>query len=135
MATKIFLNLPVKDLDKSVAFYTRLGFTFNPQFTDETATCMIVGENIFVMLLTESKFLQFTKKQIADTSEFTEVLISIDAESNQAVDELVEKAIQAGGRQPVETKDYGFMYQRSFEDLDGHHWEVLFMDMSKFPGA
>ena len=135
MATKIFLNLPVKDLDKSVAFYTRLGFTFNPQFTDETATCMIVGENIFVMLLTESKFLQFTKKQIADTSEFTEVLISIDAESNQAVDELVEKAIQAGGRQPVETKDYGFMYQRSFEDLDGHQWEVLFMDMSKFPGA
>jgi uncharacterized protein len=135
MATRIFINLPVKDLNKSIEFFTKLGFTFNPQFTDETATCMIIGENIFAMLLVESKFKEFTKKQITDSSSHTEAILAIDAESNQGVDDFVNKAIEAGAKEPMEARDYGFMYQRGFEDLDGHLWEVLFMDLSKFPQA
>lgn len=128
MATKIFVNLPVKDLDKSVTFFTKLGFTFNPQFTDENATCMIVGEDIFVMLLVEKFFKTFTKKAIADTSKNTEVIIALSADNKERVDELANKAIEAGGKTQNEPDDKGFMYTRSFQDLDGHLWELFYMD-------
>jgi uncharacterized protein len=135
MAKNIFVNLPVKDLNRSVEFFTKLGFTFNPAFTDEKATSMIIGDNIYAMLLVENYFKTFMKKEVADTSKSSEVIICIDAENNQGVDELVNKAIAAGATEPMEAKDYGFMYQRGFQDLDGHLWEVMYMDMSKFPGA
>jgi len=130
MATKIFVNLPVKDLDKSVEFFTKLGYTFNPQFTDETATCMIVGEDIFVMLLTREKFQTFTPKEICDATKSTEVLVSLTADSREKVDEIVRKAVAAGGSTYNEPQDYGFMYQHGFQDLDGHIWETFFMEPS-----
>jgi predicted lactoylglutathione lyase len=132
MAKQIFINLPVKDLKKSIAFFTHLGYTFNPQFTDETATCMIVSDNIFVMLLTHPKFKEFTNKEVADATKTTEVLIALDAESRDAVDNIVRKAIKAGGTKYSEPQDHGWMYQWSFADLDGHQWEHLYMDISKF---
>lgn len=133
MATKIFVNLPVKDLNKSVEFFSKLGFKFNPQFTDESATCMIISDNIFAMLLVETRFKDFTKKEIADAKKTTEVLIALDAESREEVDELVKKAVAAGGSTYREPEDYGWMYTNSFADLDGHQWEILFMDMNKIP--
>ncbi len=133
MATKIFVNLPVKDLQKSIAFFTHMGYTFNPQFTDDKATCMIVGENIFAMLLTEERFRDFTKKEIADAHKTTEVLIALDAESREEVVDLVEKAMQAGATKYAEPQDHDWMYQHSFADLDGHQWEILYMDIAKFP--
>jgi predicted lactoylglutathione lyase len=131
MATQIFVNLPVKDLKKSVTFFTSLGFKFNPQFTDENATCMIVGENIFVMLLVESFFKTFTSKVICDATRQTEVIVCISAESRKTVDDLVAKAVAAGGAAPRKSQDHGFMYQHGFQDLDGHLWEVVHM----IPGA
>ena len=128
MATKIFVNLPVKDLQRSIAFFTKLGFTFNPQFTDETATCMIIGENIFAMLLVESRFSDFTRKKISDATVQTEVLIAIDVDSREAVDDMVRKAIEAGGTDYIEPQDHGWMYSHAFADPDGHQWEVLYMD-------
>lgn len=133
MASKIFVNLPVKDLNKSIEFFTKLGYRFNPQFTDDTATCMIISDNIFVMLLTEKKFREFTKKEISDAKKTTEVLIALDAESREKVNELVENAISAGGTIYSEPIDHGWMYFRSFADLDGHQWEIGFMDESKMP--
>ena len=133
MATKIFVNLPVKDLRKSNKFFTKLGFTFNPQFTNEEATCMIIGENIFAMLLIEKRFKDFTKKEIADATKTTEVLIAIDAESREKVIELVANAKAAGGSVYMEAADHGWMYQHSFADLDGHQWEILFMDEVAIP--
>ena len=133
MAKKIFINLPVADLQKAMAFYTTIGFTNNPQFTDETAACMVLSEEIFVMLLTHPKFSQFTQKEISNSFKTASVINSLSAESNDEVNAMTEKAIAAGGKEPNEAKDYGFMQQRSFEDLDGHNWEVLYMDMSKFP--
>lgn len=130
MATKIFVNLPVKDLNRSVAFFTKLGFTFNAQFTDENATCMVVGEDIFVMLLVEKFFKTFTKKEIADATKSTEVIIALSAESRQKVDEMVNKAIAAGATTPNEKQDMEFMYGWGFQDLDGHLWEVSYMDPS-----
>lgn len=130
MATKIFVNLPVKNLAKSVEFFTQLGFTFNSQFTDETATCMIVSEDIFVMLLTEAKFKTFTPKQICDTTTSTEVLVCLTCESRDKVDEMARQAVDAGGATPVDSKDYGFMYQHGFQDLDGHLWELIYMEPS-----
>lgn len=130
MATKIFVNLPVKDLNKSVEFFTRLGFKFNPQFTDEKATCMIVGEDIFVMLLVESFFKTFTRKEICNASKSTEVLLCLSAESRARVNEMVAKAVAAGGTTPNKPSDHGFMYQHGFEDLDGHIWEIMFMEPS-----
>ncbi|HEX5726189.1 MAG TPA: VOC family protein [Longimicrobiaceae bacterium] len=127
MATQIFVNLPVKDLQRSVAFFTQLGYTFNPQYTDENATCMIVGENIFVMLLVESYFKTFTPKPVADATQGTEVIVALDAESREAVDALVAKAVAAGGTTPREATDYGFMYQHGYQDPDGHLWEVFYM--------
>ena len=134
MATKIFVNLPVKNLDKSIEFFTKLGFKFNPQFTDETATCMIVSDDIFVMLLTEAKFKTFTPKAICDATKSTEVLVALSCESRAKVDKIVRKAIAAGGTTYNEAKDYGFMYQHGFQDLDGHIWEYLWMDPAHIQG-
>jgi len=128
MSTKIFVNLPVKNLDKSIAFFTQLGFTFNAQFTDENATCMIISEDIFVMLLTENFFKSFTKKPIADATKSTEVILALSADSREQVDELVNKAFAAGATSSMFDQDQGFMYGRSFQDLDGHLWEVMYMD-------
>jgi predicted lactoylglutathione lyase len=133
MATQIYVNLPVKNLDKSVAFFTQLGFKFNPQFTDENATCMIVGENIYVMLLVENYFKTFTPKAISDAKKSTEVLLCLSCESRAEVDAQVAKAVAAGGSTPTKAQDHGFMYQHGFEDLDGHLWELAYMDMSAFP--
>lgn len=130
MAAKIFVNLPVKNLDKSVEFFTKLGFTFDPQFTDETATCMIVAEDIFVMLLTEAKFKTFTPKEICDATKSTEVLVCLSLTSRPEVDEMVRKAVAAGGSTYNEPKDYGFMYGHGFQDLDGHIWELIYMEPS-----
>lgn len=128
MATQIFVNLPVKDLQRSVAFFTALGYDFDLNFTDENATCMIVGENIFVMLLVEPFFQTFIKKEICDARKSTEVLVCLSCESRAKVDELVAKAIAAGGTIPRETQDLGFMYNCAFEDMDGHIWELVYME-------
>ena len=133
MAKQIFVNLPVKDLQKTITFFTKLGFKFNPKFTDNHATCLIIGENIFAMLLLEKFFKTFTKKEICDTAKSTEVLLAISVESRIKVDEMLKKAIIAGGTEPRAAQDYGWMYGRVFEDLDGHIWEVFYMDESKRP--
>jgi len=128
MARQIFVNLPVKDLKRSVAFFTTLGFAFDPQFTDENATCMIVGENIFAMLLVESFFKTFTSKEICDARKSTEVLVCLSCDSRAQVDEMVAKAVAGGGTAPTAPKDHGFMYGHGFEDLDGHIWELIHME-------
>lgn len=130
MATKqIFVNLPVKDLDKSKAFFNALGYSFNPQFTDANAACMVVQEgSIHAMLLVESFFKTFTDKAIADTRTSTEVLLCLSCESRAEVDELVAKAVAAGGTTPRAPQDLGFMYGHGFQDLDGHLWELVFMN-------
>jgi uncharacterized protein len=130
VTTKIFVNLPVKDLNKTIEFFTKLGFKFNPQFTDENATCMIVGEDIFVMLLVEKFFKTFTKKEICDTSKNTEVIVALSVEGREKVDQMINKAIEAGGRESREPQDHGWMYGRSFEDINGHIWEIIYMDES-----
>jgi uncharacterized protein len=130
MASKIFVNLPVKNLNLSVEFFTKLGFTFNQQFTDETATCMIVTDDIFVMLLTEEKFQSFTPKEICDAKKYTEVLVCLSLESRANVDEMVRKAVAAGGATYNEPQDHGFMYGHGFEDLDRHIWELIYMERS-----
>jgi predicted lactoylglutathione lyase len=131
MPSKIFVNLPVKNLNQSVEFFTKLGFTFNQQFTDETATCMIVSDDIFVMLLTEEKFKSFTPKELCDAKKYTEVLVALSLESRAEVDEMVGKAVAAGGATYNEPQDYGFMYAHGFQDPDGHIWELIYME----PGA
>jgi len=133
MSKKIFINLPVADLKKSMDFYSAIGFTNNPQFTDNTAACMVLTEEIFVMLLTYDKFKAFTSKEIADTKKTASVINSLSVDSNAEVDQFVEKAVAAGGKEPNKAKVYGFMLQRSVEDPDGNLWEVLHMDLSKFP--
>src|SRR3989344_2184901 len=134
MAKQIFVNLPVKDLKKSIDFFTKLGFTFNPKFTNENASCMIIGENIFAMLLVEMFFKGFIPgKEISDTLKTTEALIGITAESRNEVDDLIAKVTAAGRKEYREKSDYGWMYSRSFEDLDGHIWEIFFMDESAMP--
>jgi len=133
MATKIFVNLPVKNLKKTIDFFTKLGFTFNPQFTDETATCMIMGENIFAMLMIESRFQEFTKKPVSDATKSTEVLLAFDVESRAKVDEMIKNAVAAGGTLYADPQDHGWMYYHSFADLDGHQWEVSYMDESAIP--
>lgn len=125
---KIFINLAVRDLKQSMDFFSALGFTFNPQFTDSNAACMIVNEEAFVMLLTEPFFRTFTKREPADTSKYAEGLFAVSCQSRAEVDEMVEKAIAAGGAHALEPQDHGFMYSWSFYDIDGHHWEVLWMD-------
>lgn len=128
MSKKIFVNLPVADLGQSIEFFSRLGFSFNPQFTDETATCMIVSDDIFVMLLTQDKFRSFIPGEISDAKKSTEVLVCLSADSRADVDALVEKAVTAGGSTFREPEDHGFMYGRGFQDLDGHIWEIMWMD-------
>jgi len=131
MATRIFVNLPVMNLNRSVGFFTKLGYTFNPQFTDATAACMIVAEDIFVMLLTEEKFRTFTPKEICDATKSTEVLVCLSCERREKVDEMVRKAVASGGTTYNDPQDYGFMYGHGFQDLDGHIWELICME----PGA
>lgn len=128
MATKIFVNLPVKDLNRSVDFFTKMGYTFNEQFTNENATSMIISDDIYVMLLVEKFFKTFIPTEIADTSTSTESLICLSADSRQAVDEMIKKAIDAGGTTYKEPQDHGFMYGHGYRDLDGHIWEVMWMD-------
>ena len=135
MSRLIFVNLPVKDLPAAQAFYEAIGAVNNPQFTDETAACMVFSETIHVMLLTHAKFAQFTPKKIADAHATSEVLICISADSREAVDEITGQALAAGGREAREKQDYGFMYSRSFEDPDGHIWEPMYMDMEAATAA
>ena len=130
MPTKIFVNLPVRNLNVSVEFFSKLGFSFNQQFTDETATCMIVTDDIFVMLLTEERFKSFTPKEICDAKKYTEVLVCLSLESRARVDEMVRKAVVAGGATYNEPQDHGFMYGHGFQDLDGHIWELIYMEPS-----
>jgi uncharacterized protein len=130
MSRMMFVNLPVKDLSKSVDFFTQLGFEFNPRFTDENATCMVVSEQAFVMLLVEDFFKTFTDKEIADPVTTTEAIFALSAETRQEVGELVDKAVAAGGRPAGAVQDEDFMYGRSFQDLDGHLWELIWMDPS-----
>ncbi len=127
MIKQIFVNLPVKDLDRSIEFFTRLGFAFDPQFSNDTATCMIVTDNIFVMLLVEPMFKTFTNKSLCDAHKKTEVLICLAVDHRHEVDGLVSNAIMAGGSSPRPPQDHGFMYSHGFEDLDGHIWEVIYM--------
>ncbi len=133
MATKIFVNLPVKDLEKSKEFFTKIGFTINPQFTDETAACVVITEDIYAMILTHAKFKEFTPREIADATKTSEVLTCLSFESKEKVNEIVDKALQAGGTETRDPTDYGFMFGRSFNDPDGHIWEVIWMDMNAFP--
>ena len=133
MHNQIFVNLPVADLDRAVRFFTALGYAFNPAFTDENATCMILGENLFAMLLVEPYFRTFIEKDVSDAHRATEVLLAVPVGSREAVDALVGKALAAGAKEPRPARDLGFMYQRSYDDLDGHTWEVF--HMSEMPPA
>ena len=125
---KIFVNLPVKDLEKSKAFFTGLGFHFNPKFSDDKAGCLVIGDDVFFMLLAEPYFKTFIKKEVADATRTTEAILALTCESKAKVDELVDKALAAGAKSFNETKDLGFMYNRSFQDPDGHLWEMVWMD-------
>lgn len=133
MAKQIFINLAVTDLQKSMAFYTALGFTNITQFSDDTAKCMAWSDSIFVMLLTHEKFSSFATKPIADTKSSVAGLFSLSVESVDEINEIVEKGLRAGGIGPSPMKDYGFLQQRTIEDFDGHTWEIFYMDMSKIP--
>jgi|SRR5690606_13565191 len=133
MAKQIFINLAVKDLTKSMDFYTAIGFTNNPQFSDDTAKCMVWSESIFVMLLTHEKFSTFATKPIADTKSNVAGLFSLSLDSLDEVNNVMANGLKAGGIEPSEMKDYGFMQQRTIEDFDGHTWELFYMDMSKIP--
>ena len=132
---QIFINLVVSDLQRSMDFYSALGFTNNPQFSDETAKCMVWSDNIFLMIMTADKFAGFATKPIADTKNALAALYSLSLESTDAMHAMMEKGLAAGGTEPIELRDYGFMQQRTIEDFDGHTWELFFMDVTKFPGA
>ena len=133
MATQIFVNLPVKDLNKSIEFFTSLGYSFNPQFTNEQGASLVISDNIFFMLLTEPFFKSFIKKEVADATKVAETINCISVDSREAVDEMVRKAVAAGATVPNEKQDYGWMYGHGFQDLDGHLWEFAYMDMSAVP--
>jgi len=136
MSRQVYINLPIKDMERSKAFFGKLGFSFNPQFTNEQGACMVVAEgSIYVMLLVESFFKTFTKKAVADATQTTEVLVCLSCESRTEVDELVRKAAAAGGKVPNAPQDHGFMYGHGFEDLDGHIWELAYMDMTAAPAT
>lgn len=136
MPKMIFVNLPVTDLTRSTAFYEAIGGEKNPQFSDETATCIVLSETIHIMLLTHDKYRQFTSKPIADAHSTSQVLICVSADSKDGVDAMVDQAASAGGKaDPGPKQDFGFMYGRSFEDPDGHHWEVMWMDMEAAQAA
>jgi len=131
---KLFVNLAVRDLKRSVAFFTELGFAFDPRFTDDKATCMILSDEAFVMLLEQDRFRDFTRKQICNTGTHTEALLAVSCASRAQVDEMVETAVAAGGKHALEPQDHGFMYGWSFYDPDGHHWEVMWMDPAAITG-
>lgn len=133
MARQIFINLAVKDIQKSMDFYTALGFTNNPQFSDDTGKCMVWSESIFVMILSHEKFASFTKKPIADTKGSIAGLFSLSLDSVDEVNAMMSRGLDAGGIEPNEMRDYGFMQQRTIEDFDGHTWEIFYMDVTKFP--
>jgi uncharacterized protein len=133
MAKQIFINLAVKDLQRSMDFYSALGFTNNLQFSDDTGKCMVWSENIFVMLLTHEKFAKFATKPIADTKSKLAGLFSLSIDSIDEVNTIVENGLKAGGTEPADMRDYGFMQQRTIEDFDGHTWEIFYMDISKIP--
>ena len=130
MATKIFVNLPVKDLNRSVEFWKSMGYRFNPKFTDETAACLVISDDIYSMLLTHSKFREFTpmEKEITDANQSTEVLTALSFDSREEVDRMMDRALKAGGSEARPAEDHGFMYGRSFNDPDGHIWELFWMD-------
>lgn len=128
MATKIFVNLPVKDLNRSKEFFTKIGFTINEQFTDETAACVVISEDIYAMILTHARFKDFTPKQVADASKTTEVLTALSFESKEKVHQVMETALEAGATEAGAPQDHGFMFSRSFNDPDGHIWEIFWMD-------
>ncbi|ROQ69060.1 hypothetical protein EDD93_3550 [Streptomyces sp. 840.1] len=130
MPQMIFVNLPVKDLETTKGFFGKLGFSFNPQFSDDNTACLVISDTIFAMLISEPRFKEFTKKEIADSSKTTEVLLALSAESREKVDELADAALAAGGSPANEPQDLGFMYGRSFQDPDHHIWEVVWMDPS-----
>ncbi|WP_333864187.1 VOC family protein [Sphingobacterium sp.] len=132
---QIFINLAVADVNKSMDFYTQLGFKNNPQFSDEQGKCMVWSEHIFVMLLSNDKFKTFTEKPLADTKKQIAGLFSLSVASLDRVNEIVDKGLTVGGVEPTPMKDYGFMQQRNIEDYDGHTWEIFYMDMSKLPNA
>ncbi len=132
-AKQIFVNLPVQDLKKSVEFFTKVGFEFDANFTDESATCMIIGENIYAMLLVEERFQSFISKRISNAADTTEVIVALSVDSREQVDVIVQAALDAGGKPSNEPQDHGFMYGWSFQDLDDHLWEVSYMDLSAFP--
>ncbi len=134
MSRKLFVNLPVRDLKTSMTFYESLGFTFNPQFTDDSAACMVISEENFAMLLTHERFKDFTPKSIADATKTTEVLVALSCENREAVDEMVKTAIKNGGSALRDATDYGFMYGHSFQDPDGHIWEPFWMDPNHVQG-
>ena len=134
MPHKLFVNIPVSDLQRSIDFFEKLGFTFNVQFTDETATCMLVGEDAYFMLLKTDRFVGFSKRPVPDTRKETGALFAISVENREAVDAMVKTAIDAGGSHAVEPQDHGFMYGWSFYDLDGYHWEVFWMDPAAVQG-
>ncbi|WP_029273201.1 VOC family protein [Flavobacterium sp. KJJ] len=133
METKIFLNLPVKDLNRSISFFTQLGFSFNPQFTNDKGTCLVIGKNINAMLLTEEFYKTFTHKEICNTATASEVIISVQIESRDKVNQIIGDAVKNGATEYLEAKDYGWMYYRSFFDLDGHHWEFSFINEDQIP--
>jgi predicted lactoylglutathione lyase len=133
MAKQVFINLAVKDLQKSMVFYTSLGFSNNPQFSDDTGKCMVWSENIFVMIMTHEKFTSFATKPIADTKSNLAGLFSLSVDTVDEVNSILSKGLDAGGKEPTEMRDYGFMQQRTIEDFDGHTWEIFFMDITKFP--
>ncbi|WP_281337396.1 VOC family protein [Flavobacterium eburneipallidum] len=133
MAKQVFINLAVKDVEKSMAFYTALGFTNNPQFSDDTGKCMVWSETIFVMILSHEKFASFITKPIAETKTAVAGLFSLSVESLEEVNTIVTNGLEAGGTEPIELRDYGFMQQRTIEDFDGHTWEIFYMDMTKLP--
>lgn len=135
MPRQIYVNLPVKNLQASIAFFTKLGFTFNAQYTDETATCMIISDTIFAMLLTHEKFKSFIQTEIADAKKVTEVINCLSIESRAAVDDMVQKAVAGGGNTHNEPKDHGFMYIHGFKDLDGHIWELVYLDPNAAPAC
>jgi predicted lactoylglutathione lyase len=131
MIKQIFVNLPIKNLEKTMAFWQAMGFKFNPQFTDEKAGALELGENIFAMLLTEPFFKTFTNKEVADSSKSVEVLNAISVESREVLNELMQKGLAAGGKEPRPAQDHGWMLSRALEDVDGHTWEITHMDLSK----
>ncbi|MFF3502955.1 VOC family protein [Streptomyces sp. NPDC003247] len=130
----IFVNLPVDDLEASKKFFTGLGYSINPQFSDENAASVVISDTIVAMLLTKPFYATFTKKEIADATRTSEVLVALSAESREKVDELVDRALASGGTPSGDTQDHGFMYGRSFDDLDGHTWEVVWMDPASIEG-